>query len=167
MESTRTPAVVLKRVPYGEADLVVTLYTRDLGKLSALARSARRSQRRFGGVLDLFTVSEAELKPHRGGDLWTLGTAALRASYTDLARKVHGASLGLAAGENPGSIASRLRLWGASKELILKAARRVTPERAAALLRAAVENDVRLKTSQGDPVVNLEALTIRFTRTLA
>ncbi len=92
---------------------------------------------------------------------------ALAWSYTDLARKVHGASLGLAAGENPGSIASRLRLWGASKELILKAARRVTPERAAALLRAAVENDVRLKTSQGDPVVNLEALTIRFTRTLA
>jgi len=92
---------------------------------------------------------------------------ALAWSYTDLARKVYGASLGLAAGENPGAIASRLRLWGTSKDLILQAARRVTPDRAAELLRAAVENDVRLKTSQGDPVVNLEALTIRFTRTLA
>ena len=88
VEPTRSAAVVLKRVPYGEADLVVTLYARELGKVSALARAARRSQRRFGSALDLFTVSTAELRPHRGGDLWTLGTAETTASYADLARDV-------------------------------------------------------------------------------
>ena len=38
-----TPAIVLRTVDYGEADRVVTLFTRDAGKLSALARGARKS----------------------------------------------------------------------------------------------------------------------------
>ena len=88
-------------------------------------------------------------------------------AYPDLARKVYGASQGLAAGENPATLGKRLRLWGQSQDLILKAGRRLPPERAARLLQAAVDNDVRLKTSQGDPVVNLETLTLRFTSALA
>ena len=43
--------MVLAGVNYGEADLIVTFLTRELGLLSALARYARRSRRRFGGGL--------------------------------------------------------------------------------------------------------------------
>jgi DNA repair protein RecO (recombination protein O) len=53
-----TLALVLRRTEYGEADLVVTLFTHDLGRVAALARSARKSQRRFGGQLEpLHTLS--------------------------------------------------------------------------------------------------------------
>jgi DNA repair protein RecO (recombination protein O) len=45
-------AMVLRRTEYGEADLVVSLFTQKLGRISALARSARKSQRRFGGQLE-------------------------------------------------------------------------------------------------------------------
>jgi DNA repair protein RecO (recombination protein O) len=87
-EPVRGPAVVLRKVAYGEADLIVTLLAREQGKLSALARSARRSQRRFGAALELFTVSEVDLRPHRGSELWTLSSAETRESFADLARDV-------------------------------------------------------------------------------
>ena len=43
--------MVLASVNYGEADLIVTFLTREMGLLSALARYGRRSRRRFGGGL--------------------------------------------------------------------------------------------------------------------
>jgi DNA repair protein RecO (recombination protein O) len=62
-------------VPFRDADLIVTLLAREQGKLSALARSARSSRRRFGGGLGSFTLSRAELTSRRTGDLWTLRSA--------------------------------------------------------------------------------------------
>ncbi len=55
-DETRNPrrrlaAVVLSRTNYGEADLIVSFLTRELGLVSALARYGRRSVRRFGGGL--------------------------------------------------------------------------------------------------------------------
>jgi len=81
-------AIVLRKVAYGEADVIATLLVREQGKLSALARSARRSQRRFGAALELFTVSEVDLRPHRGSELWTLSSALTIESFADLARDV-------------------------------------------------------------------------------
>jgi DNA polymerase III delta subunit len=83
-------------------------------------------------------------------------------AYIDLARKLHGASVGLAAGENPYALAGRLKLWGPQQESLFRTARKLRPGDAAALLQAAVQTDVKLKTGQGDPVVNLEVLTLRF-----
>jgi DNA repair protein RecO (recombination protein O) len=68
-------AVVVKAVPYGDADLIVTLYTRARGKLSALARGARGSKRRFAGALGTMVVSRVELRPRPSSDLWVLATA--------------------------------------------------------------------------------------------
>ena len=49
METFDTPAVIVRAVDYGEADRVVTLLTRARGKVSAIARGARKSRRRFAG----------------------------------------------------------------------------------------------------------------------
>jgi DNA repair protein RecO (recombination protein O) len=69
-------AVVVKAVPYGDADLIVTLYTRARGKLSALARGARGSRRRFAGGLGTLVVSRVELRPRPASELWVLDAAA-------------------------------------------------------------------------------------------
>lgn len=82
----------------------------------------------------------------------------------DLARKLHGAASGLAAGMRTWDLAGTLRLWGSSRDAVLEAARRVTPAQAADLLREAVESDVRQKTGAGDPVRGLEILALRFAR---
>ncbi len=48
-------AVVLRSYPLREADLLVTFFTRAEGKVRGVARSAKKSKRRFGGALEPLT----------------------------------------------------------------------------------------------------------------
>jgi DNA repair protein RecO (recombination protein O) len=48
-------AIVLRTYPLREADLLVTLFTRAEGKVHGVARSAKKSRRRFGGALEPLT----------------------------------------------------------------------------------------------------------------
>jgi DNA repair protein RecO (recombination protein O) len=48
-------AIVLRTYPLREADLLVTLFTRAEGKVRGVARSAKKSKRRFGGALEPMT----------------------------------------------------------------------------------------------------------------
>ncbi|HTV22954.1 MAG TPA: DNA repair protein RecO, partial [Polyangiaceae bacterium] len=75
---------MLRRTPLGEADLVVTLFTETMGQVSALARAARKSQRRFGGGLEPFHTLEAELEEAPGADLMTLTNVRVDAARTHL-----------------------------------------------------------------------------------
>lgn len=61
-----TRAVVLDSVEYGEADRIFTLLAETEGRVSALAKGARRSARRFGAGLSLFGVGQATLATTRG-----------------------------------------------------------------------------------------------------
>ncbi|HBJ38816.1 MAG TPA: DNA repair protein RecO [Planctomycetaceae bacterium] len=56
MSTEQTDAIVLRMVPFSETSLIVTLYTRDLGRISALAKGARRPKSPFEGSLDLLSV---------------------------------------------------------------------------------------------------------------
>lgn len=67
MESLTTPALLARVVDYGEADRICDLITRDAGRISAMARGARRSRRRFGGALSLFVLGEATVTAPRPG----------------------------------------------------------------------------------------------------
>ena len=59
-------AYLLRSVPFRDNDAVVTLLTPS-GRISALARGARSSRRRFGAALDFFCLLRAELRPRRAG----------------------------------------------------------------------------------------------------
>jgi DNA repair protein RecO (recombination protein O) len=48
-------AIVLRTWPFHEADLLVSLFTREHGRLKGVARHAMRSRRRFGGALEPMT----------------------------------------------------------------------------------------------------------------
>src|ERR1700678_1032694 len=48
-------AIVLRTWPFHEADLLVSLFTREHGRLKGVARHAMRSRRRFGGALEPLT----------------------------------------------------------------------------------------------------------------
>jgi len=70
------PAIVVGGADYGEADRVVRLLTPRWGRVAALARGARRKNRRYGGALDQGNRVEAALR--RGsGSLWHLDEASL------------------------------------------------------------------------------------------
>jgi DNA repair protein RecO (recombination protein O) len=48
-------AIILRTWPFHEADLLVSLFTREHGRLKGVARHAMRSRRRFGGALEPMT----------------------------------------------------------------------------------------------------------------
>lgn len=56
---------MLRSVDFGESDRIVHFLTSDRGRLTAIAKGARRSRRRFPGTLDVFNRLEIEgrLKP--------------------------------------------------------------------------------------------------------
>ena len=53
MPAEKTDAIVLKVVDFSETSCVVTLYTREFGKVSAMAKGARRLRNPFEGAIDL------------------------------------------------------------------------------------------------------------------
>src|SRR5882762_2953124 len=59
MALKESEAIVLRTYPLREADLLVTLFTRAEGKVRGVARSAKRSTRRFGGALEPLTYVRA------------------------------------------------------------------------------------------------------------
>lgn len=77
-------ALLLRRVDYGESDLVLTLLTRELGKISALARGARKSSKRFGGALEPMHTLAVELDERPGAELFTLVEARLKVARAQL-----------------------------------------------------------------------------------
>ena len=67
-------AIVLGWVEYRERDRIMRLITPGEGRISALARGARGSRKRFGGALDLGNRLRVQIAPGKG-DLWHLREA--------------------------------------------------------------------------------------------
>ncbi len=61
-----TRAILLRSVDYRESDRIVTLFTEEQGKTSAIARAARASHKRFGGALQSLCVIDVRLERGRG-----------------------------------------------------------------------------------------------------
>ncbi len=55
MIAHQAEAIVLRTWPVHEADQIVSLLTRDAGRIRGVAKSAARSRRRFGGALEPMT----------------------------------------------------------------------------------------------------------------
>lgn len=69
--TVKTEAVVLRSIRYGEADRILHLYSRDRGRIGAIAKGARKPKSRFGGRLEPFF--RLDLVLHEGrGDLLTV-----------------------------------------------------------------------------------------------
>ena len=67
MIAHQAEAVVLRTWPVHEADQIVSLLTRDAGKIKGVAKAASRSRRRFGGALEPMTYVRAHyvLRPRQ------------------------------------------------------------------------------------------------------
>lgn len=81
----QSSALLLARVTYGEADLVVTLFTESLGRVSALARGARRSSKRFGGALEPIHTLRVSLDERSRGELVPLRETSIEVAREKLA----------------------------------------------------------------------------------
>jgi len=102
-----TPALVMRKLDFQESSLLVWLFTRRAGRLTALAKGAYRPRSRFLGALDLFLHLEVDLAVHPKREIQILTGARVLDAHRGLA-------------------ASPLRLAGAS--CLVEEALRVLPE---------------------------------------
>jgi DNA repair protein RecO (recombination protein O) len=75
-------AVVIGLMDYRETDRIVSLFSREHGRISGIARGARRSVKRFGGALELF--ARLSISFHPGEALLTLREVDLRTIYPQI-----------------------------------------------------------------------------------
>ncbi len=89
----RCEAVVLSSLALGEADLIVTLYTKEAGKLRATARGVRKLTSKMVGHLEPLT--RVELALARGRNLDVVTQAQVLESFSALKDHLEGVSSGI------------------------------------------------------------------------
>ena len=89
----RTEAVVLRSLRFGEADRILHLFTKDRGRVGAIAKGARRARSRFGGRLEPFSRVDVHLHEGRG-ELATVTGVDLLRSHQSLASDTYALGVG-------------------------------------------------------------------------
>ncbi|MBU0672563.1 MAG: DNA repair protein RecO [Candidatus Margulisbacteria bacterium] len=73
MAPYKTKAISIRTKPFMEADKMVTLFTRDHGKIRAIAKGARRVPSSLGGRVETFTYADYFIAKGRNLDIISQG----------------------------------------------------------------------------------------------
>jgi DNA repair protein RecO (recombination protein O) len=83
-QTLRTEALVLRSVDYSEADRILHLLVPEQGRITVIAKHARKSVKRFAGNLDLFNHLRVQIVTRRTGTIHRLDQARLVKSFEPL-----------------------------------------------------------------------------------
>ena len=84
MPLVKATAIILQSRKWGDADRIVTFYTKQLGKIRGVARGARRQKSRFGAALEPFTLCRLNLFEKAGDSLFRISQVDLVKSFQSL-----------------------------------------------------------------------------------
>ena|GEM_PF-1455127 len=84
MPTVSDEAIVLKVIKSGEADLIVSLLTKNMGRRTVFARAARKSKKRFVGALQPFSYINIIMNQQRNKRIETLTSADCIKGYSSL-----------------------------------------------------------------------------------
>lgn len=90
--SVRTEGIILRRRDFGESDRILVIFTRKLGKISGIAKGARKPSSKISGHLELF--SRVSFLVSRGRNLQLITQAETLESYDHLREDLYGIGLG-------------------------------------------------------------------------
>jgi DNA repair protein RecO (recombination protein O) len=76
-----SPAIVLRRRDYGDFDLILTVLTPEHGLCTLIAKAAKKSTKRFPGILELFAGLNIVYRQGRGKAMPVLEEATLENAY--------------------------------------------------------------------------------------
>jgi DNA repair protein RecO (recombination protein O) len=92
MPSYNATAIIIRRLNYSETDKILTLYSRELGRFTAIAKGARKTVSRLSGATELLTCTSFNLATGKTMDVVT--QTEVRESFSalrqDLVRLAHG-----------------------------------------------------------------------------
>lgn len=88
MPAEQSDAIVLRIIPWSETSLIANVYTRDFGKLSVLAKGARRPKSPFEAALDLLSICRVVFIPKSADALDILTEAKLQKRFRGGQREI-------------------------------------------------------------------------------
>ncbi len=80
----KTKAVVLKKINYGDTSIIVSLFTEEFGRISAMLKGARKSKSKQGLLLDPLNFIEIVLYNKRNREVQLVSSADLISNYSNL-----------------------------------------------------------------------------------
>ncbi|CAG7620070.1 DNA repair protein RecO [Paenibacillus allorhizosphaerae] len=86
----RVQGIVIRSMDYGEGNKIITLLTREHGKLSVVARGAKKVKSRYGSSVQLFTFGDYLF--FKSGQLGTLNHAEIIEPYHKIREELHRAA---------------------------------------------------------------------------
>jgi len=86
MPLVETEAIVLRTYRLGEADKIVSLFTRQMGRARAVASGAQRTKSRYGGTLESLSYVRLWLYERENRDLARLNSVEIIESFFDMQR---------------------------------------------------------------------------------
>src|SRR5438046_1807431 len=89
MSMEKAQALVIRTTDFSETSRIVTLWTRELGKVRALAKGGRRLKSNFESALDLLTGCDIVLLRKSSGSLDLLTEARVRERFPLLRHDLH------------------------------------------------------------------------------
>ena len=84
MPVRETEAIILRTVPFNEADKIVSFLSREEGRTRGIAPNARRSLKRFGATLEPLSHVRLRYQDHSARDLVRLESAELLDSFFEI-----------------------------------------------------------------------------------
>jgi DNA repair protein RecO (recombination protein O) len=84
MPVRETEAIILRALPFNEADKIVSFLSRGEGRTRGVAPNARRSVKRFGAALELMSHVRIRYQEHSARDLVRLESCELLDSFFDI-----------------------------------------------------------------------------------
>jgi len=84
MSDYTTKGILIRRIEYGDYDFIITFLTDDRGKITVIAKNAKKSIKRFFGLLELFSHVNLTLTEGRKKGLTILKESSLEHPFANI-----------------------------------------------------------------------------------
>ncbi|MDF2814502.1 MAG: repair protein RecO [Paenibacillus sp.] len=88
----RVEGIVIRSFPYGEGHIILTLLTKEYGKMSVMVRGAKKAKSRHSAITQLFTYGEFVF--FKSGSMGTLSNGEIIKAYQKLREDIHKSAYG-------------------------------------------------------------------------
>lgn len=83
-QQLETDALIIASRDYSESDIIITLFSRDFGRISCIVKGGKKSQKRFVNKLEIFSFLHITFTEYPNSPLAFLNEAELHTSFLEL-----------------------------------------------------------------------------------
>jgi len=88
MRQIKTRAIVTRSIKWGDSSKIVSLFTRDLGRIDVIAKGARKKNNLYQGILETLNFIETIIYYSPKRSLQNIGTVTIEDNFIDIRKNI-------------------------------------------------------------------------------